>query len=51
MRVVVTLPFGCCDMCEMFARVWEVESSDVLLCGICLRLLVATSLEDFTQPS
>ena len=51
MRVVVKLPFGCCDMCEMFARVWVVESSDFLLCGVCLRLLVITSLEDLTQPS
>ena len=51
MRVVVKLPFGACDMCEMFARVWVVESSDFLICGVCLRLLIATSLEDFTQPS
>jgi hypothetical protein len=35
----------------MIARVWEVESASELLCGVCLRLLVALSLEDLTQPS
>jgi hypothetical protein len=35
----------------MIARVWEVESAGELLCGVCLRLLVALSLEDLTQPS
>ncbi len=51
MPVAVRLPFGCCDICQMLARVWEVESGDVLLCGVCLRLLVSLSLEDSSQPS
>jgi hypothetical protein len=33
------------------ARVWEVESTDEILCGVCLRLLVAVSLEDISRPS
>lgn len=44
-------PFGTCSVCEMVARVWEVESTDEILCGVCLRLLVAVSLEDLSQPS
>ena len=51
MPVKVAKPFGNCSVCEMVARVWEVESADELLCGVCLRLLVAISLEDLTQPS
>jgi len=35
----------------MVARVWQVESTDEILCGVCLRLLVAVSLEDLSQPS
>lgn len=44
-------PFGNCSVCEMVARVWEVKSLGELLCGVCLRLLVAVSLEDLSQPS
>ena len=44
-------PFGNCSVCEMVARIWEIESTGELLCGVCLRLLVAVSLEDLTQPS
>jgi len=43
--------FGNCAVCEMLARVWEVETTGELLCGVCLRLLVSLSLEDSSQPS
>jgi len=49
--VRLAAPFGNCSVCEMVARVWEVESADQLLCGVCLRMLVALSLEDLSQPS
>jgi hypothetical protein len=49
--VRVPKPFGNCSVCEMLARVWEIESADALLCGVCLRLLVDLSLEDLSQPS
>lgn len=51
MPVKVAKPFGRCSVCEMVARVWEVESADELLCEVCLRMLVALSLEDLSQPS
>ena len=51
MPVRVPKPYGECSVCQMSARVWQIESADVLLCGICLRLLVDMSLEDLSQPS
>ena len=51
MPVRVAKPFGNCSVCEMLSRVWEVESGQQLLCGVCLRLLVALALEDLSQPS
>jgi hypothetical protein len=49
--VRVAKPFGTCSVCELQSRVWVVESEQVLLCGICLRLLMAFALEDLSQPS
>ena len=50
-RAKVAKPFGSCSVCELQSRVWEVESEQVLLCGVCLRLLVDLALEDLSQPS
>ena len=50
-RAKVAKPFGTCSVCELQSRVWEVESVGALLCGICLRLLLAVALEDLSQPS
>lgn len=49
--VRVKRAYGTCSVCELQSRVWEAESIGALLCGICLRLLVAIALEDMTQPS
>ena len=51
MAVRVKRPYGTCSVCELQSRVWEVESEEVLLCGVCLRLLVDLALEDLSQPS
>lgn len=51
MAVRVKRPYGTCSVCELQSRVWEVESIGALLCGICLRLLLAVALEDLSQPS
>jgi len=49
--VKVAKPFDTCAVCEIQARVWEVESADLKICRICLNLLVEFSEEDLSQPS
>jgi hypothetical protein len=49
--VKVAKPFGTCSVCEIRARVWEVESADLKICRICLKLLVQFAVEDLSQPS
>lgn len=42
--------YGTCSVCELQCRVWEVESDDALLCGVCLRLLIGLAQGDMSQP-
>ena len=51
MPVKVAKPFDTCAVCEVRARVWEVESADLKICRICLNLLVEFADEDLSQPS
>ena len=51
MPVKVAKPFDTCAVCEIRARVWEIESADLKICRICLKLLVEFAKEDLTQPS